>query len=314
MSASQMYLDGQNNLLLYTEEDKQAVKKEIGLKDSVLEEDIDAILEWFKKEPHLAESPIERHLIEKFLVVAKGSREKTKKRIDNFYKYRTLAPELIQSRIDALTKPDHKLWTFFRQAIIPKLYDGKRITVVGFSGDASAFDTEVMYRNIILTVDLRLKYDYMFSDIWIVDLNNTGLGHLLRVNPVILQKAVNLYQESVGIRVKHIHCVNAPVFGHHVVNFMKKFVKAKMIDRVIIHDTMESLHKYVPKEYLPKDYGGDMPSLVEFTESLNREVKNEKIKGVLIDYCKLVSDESKRPREKYDEECIVGSFKKLDFD
>ncbi|KPJ21414.1 hypothetical protein RR48_00522 [Papilio machaon] len=87
-----------------------------------------------------------------------------------------------------------------------------------------------------------------------------------------------------------------------------------MIDRVIIHDTMESLHKYVPKEYLPKDYGGDLPSLIEFTESLNRDVYNEKIKGALIDYCKLVSDESKRPREKYDEECIVGSFKKLDFD
>lgn len=53
-----MYLDGQHGLMVYTEEDKQAVKKEIGLKDSVLEEDIDAILEWFRKEPHLADAPI----------------------------------------------------------------------------------------------------------------------------------------------------------------------------------------------------------------------------------------------------------------
>ncbi|XP_068623777.1 clavesin-1-like [Battus philenor] len=304
----------EHQMFLYTEEDKQAEKKAIGLKDSVLEEDVDATLEWVKTQPHLSEALIERHIVEKFLIAGKGYREKTKKRLDNFYKHRCLSFELIQSRIAALSNPNIKMWSFFRQAVIPKLYNGKRIIAIAFSPDASALDTEIMYRNFILTFDMRLRYDYMFSDIWILDLNGTGLSHLLRLNPVLLQKVVAMYQESIGIHVKQIHCVNAPIFGHHVVNFMKKFVKPKLIDRIIIHETCESLQQHVPKEYLPKDFGGEQPSLMEFTEQLEREVRSEKTKSVLIDYCKLVSDESKRPREEYDEECIVGSFKKLDFD
>ncbi|CAG5022659.1 unnamed protein product [Parnassius apollo] len=309
-----MYLEGQHYMVLYTEEDKQAVKKEIGLKDGVLEEDINLIIEWFKKQPHLAEAPIDRDFIERILVSAKGSREKAKYRIDNFYKYRALAPELIQSRVEILSKTDENIWTFFHQGIVPQLYNGKRVSLINFESDPSTFDTEVLYRNIILMADFRLKYDYMFNEIWVVDLNNAGFGHLMRYNPIIFQKAVNIYQEGLGVRVSKIHCVNAPVFGHHVANFMKKFVKAKLMERVIIHDSLESLHKHLPKQYLPKDYGGDLPTLKEYSDRFDKEFRTEKTKNILIDFCKLVSDESKRPREKYNEEAIVGSFKKLDFD
>ncbi|CAK1590213.1 unnamed protein product [Parnassius mnemosyne] len=309
-----MHLEGEHHMVLYTEEDKQAVKKENGLKDSGLKEDIDAIMEWFKKQPHLAEAPIDRDLIERILIASKGSREKTKYRIENFYKHRALAPELIQSRVEILSKTDENIWTFFHQGIGPKLYDGKRIGFINFESDPSTFNTEVLYRNIILVGDFRLKYDYMFNEIWVIDLNNTGFGHLMRMNPIILQKAVNIYQEGMGVRVSKIHCVNAPVFGHHVANFMKKFVKSKMIERAVIHDSMESLQKHIPKQYLPKDYGGDLPTLKELSDDLEKEFRTEKTKKALLDFCQLVSDESKRPREKYNEEAIVGSFKKLDLD
>lgn len=53
-----MLLEGQHHMFLYTEEDKQMVKKETGLKDNVIEEDIEAILDWFKKQPHLTNAPI----------------------------------------------------------------------------------------------------------------------------------------------------------------------------------------------------------------------------------------------------------------
>lgn len=49
-----------------------------------------------------------------------------------------------------------------------------------------------------------------------------------------------------------------------------------------------------------------------FSENLEKEIKNEK--NLLLNFCKVVSDESKRPRDKYDEDFVIGSFKKLDFD
>lgn len=41
-----------------TTEEKEEIRKEAGIKDSVLQEDIDAILDWFYKEPHLADAVI----------------------------------------------------------------------------------------------------------------------------------------------------------------------------------------------------------------------------------------------------------------
>lgn len=52
----------------------------------------------------------ERIVVENMLVAAKGSIEKAKRRIDNFYKYRGFAPELIQNREKLLSDPDD-LWS-----------------------------------------------------------------------------------------------------------------------------------------------------------------------------------------------------------
>lgn len=45
---------------------------------------------------------------------------------------------------------------------------------------------------------------------------------------------------------------------------MKQFFSPKIMDRILIHETLEDLHKYVPKKYLPEDYGGEEPSTAEF--------------------------------------------------
>ena len=44
-------------------------------------------------------------------MASKGSLEKAKRKIDHFYKYRSLAPELIQDRSDDLNDPNYDPWT-----------------------------------------------------------------------------------------------------------------------------------------------------------------------------------------------------------
>ncbi|XP_072934340.1 alpha-tocopherol transfer protein-like [Epargyreus clarus] len=309
-----MFLDGQHPLYPYSEEDKQGILKEHGLKESILQEDVDAILEWYYKQPHLSCAPINRDFIERMLVIAKGSREKTKRRIDNFYKYRSLAPELIQSRIKLLDGSTD-MWTFYRQAALPIPFQGKRISVVKFCDpDPNNYSTEALFINTLLLGDLRLKYDYIFNDIWIIDFKNACFGHLLRTNPSIVQKSTQIFQDGTGIRVSAIHLMNSPPFIQNVSNFMKQFVKPKIMERVIIHDSISDLHKHIPRRYLPKDYGGDQPSLDDFKDKLEKEIRRGQTKQHLIDACQQISDESKRVGEKFHEEYLSGSFKKLDLD
>lgn len=44
----------------YTEEEKQEIRKELCLKESAIQSDIDAILDWFKKQPHLVNAGISK--------------------------------------------------------------------------------------------------------------------------------------------------------------------------------------------------------------------------------------------------------------
>lgn len=67
-----------------------------------------------------------------------------------------------------------------------------------------------------------------------------------------------------GTRVQAIHILNANTLLQQVVSFMKQFFSPKVMERIVIHDSVEELHKYLPKQYLPKDYGGEQPYLMEF--------------------------------------------------
>lgn len=71
-------------------------------------------------------------------------------------------------------------------------------------------------------------------------------------------------QEGLGIRVLAIHVLNANSLLQHIVTFMRQFFSPKVMDRLVIHNSLAELHKQLPKKYLPKDYGGDELSMSEF--------------------------------------------------
>lgn len=61
-----------------------------------------------------------------------------------------------------------------------------------------------------------------------------------------------------------IHVINATGAFQHILSFFKQFLTPKIFERLTVHHSCEELHKHIPKKYLPKDYGGDEPSMAEF--------------------------------------------------
>ncbi|PZC72925.1 hypothetical protein B5X24_HaOG210360 [Helicoverpa armigera] len=297
-----------------TREDIQEIRRELGLKESTLEEDIDAIIEWFQKQPHLVEAGIDRDFVERMLVVTKGSLEKAKRRIDNFYKYRLLAPEIIQNREKVLSDSED-LWTSYMQVTMPKMFKGHRVSVVKFlTADPSDFNSEVFMRNTFMLADIRMKYDYFLGDIWVLDMKYATFAHLLRLNPNLMQKSAHLFHEGLGLRIHSIHVLNATSLLQHVISFMRQFFSPKIIDRVVVHESLDDLHMSVPKRYLPKDYGGEEAALSEFKDKYEKEIRSTNTKQFLLNCMKMVSNEKKRPNSDINEEFLAGSFRKLDFD
>ncbi|XP_075984008.1 alpha-tocopherol transfer protein-like [Anticarsia gemmatalis] len=298
----------------HNKEDIQEIRGQLGLKDSTIQEDVDAIIEWFQKQPHLVEAGIDRDVVERMLIVAKGSIEKTKRRIDNWYKFRLLAPEIVQGR-DKVLSDSQDLWTSYLQIAMPKLYKGHRVAVIKFvDPEPSNFSCETFLRNTFMLADIRLKYDYFLDDIWVLDMKNTSFAHLLRLNPALMQKSANLFHEGLGLRIHSIHVLNATNLIQHVITFMKQFFSPKIMERVIIHESLDDLHMSLPKRYLPKDYGGEEKPMAEFKDMYEKELRSSKTKQFLINSMKLVSNEKKRPDSDINEDYLAGSFRKLDFD
>nr|XP_026489045.1 alpha-tocopherol transfer protein-like [Vanessa tameamea] len=309
-----MYITESHPMYPYTDEEKMQIRKEFGIKDNILQEDIDSILEWFYKQPHLAKASINRESVERMFIFSKCSRERTKKRIDHFYRCRSLAPELIQTRTKVLLEPDTELWTFYRQAAMLKLFNGKRISVFKINDtDPSSFSNEEVCRNTIMLGDLRLQFDYMLSDIWIFDLKNLTLGHLLRVNATLIQKFVSIAQDGMGMKIYEIHVLNSNSLTQHLIALFKQFINPKIFERIIFHGNDVDLLKYIPKTHLPKDYGGEQPSLEEFKDMYTKELREDITRNYLIECCEHISNEALRPGD-FKEEYLVGSFKKLDLD
>ncbi|XP_063628802.1 alpha-tocopherol transfer protein-like [Cydia splendana] len=307
----------QISIFPYSAEEREIVLKEFGFTETGIKEDVAGIMDWFQKQPHLVEAGIDSEVIVKMLIMAKGSREKVKSKIDKFYKYRGMSPDLIHSRIELLNG-NQDLFTFYRQAISTKLYEGMRITTLKFvDPNPSSFKIEEIFRNSYMVGDLRVKYDYMLGEIWLLDLKNISLGHFLRINPMVVQRASQMFQDGSGFRVFSVHVLNVPSIGLQLYNFFKQFIKPKLLERLMVHETLEELHKVLPKIYLPKDYGGEDYSMDEFKDLYQKEFRSGKTLQYLLDGCKMVSDEKKRPgvyRNEDRNEDLAGTFKNLNLD
>jgi len=72
-------------------------KKELGEDPRRRVEDVRALREWLKKQPHIRAEPDDQTLLS-FLRICKFSVEKTKEKVDLYYTIKTAIPELFQDR------------------------------------------------------------------------------------------------------------------------------------------------------------------------------------------------------------------------
>lgn len=65
-----------------------------------------------------------------------------------------------------------------------------------------------------------------------------------------------------------MHYINPPPAAEILMTLMKQVLKSKVMARVNVHCDLESLHKHVDKDLLPRDYGGLEKSLEELSSTV----------------------------------------------
>ncbi|CAH2093970.1 unnamed protein product [Euphydryas editha] len=163
---------------------------------------------------------------------------------------------------------------------------------------------------------MRMHYEYTFSHQMIIDLKHIKASAVTKINPMVLRKMEVIVTDSYKARVKGLHFINAPPFVHKFVAIFNLVLKEKIAKRIHIHSTYDDLYQHIPKEILPKEYGGDQMSCEDLAQLMKDFIKSDAGRRTIEDSSKIVANESRRSSIKFNEEYMgmPGSFKKLNVD
>ncbi|KAF2902368.1 hypothetical protein ILUMI_03814 [Ignelater luminosus] len=239
-------------------------RKNVNLK----REDVQLVRKWMQNQSKYPE--VSDHQLFLFLHSNYYDIENTKSTIDAYFTQRANWPQVFRNRNPNL--PSAKLHTN-----VCVQYPLKQQTKEGY---------RVIYAKAVdcipanFNFEQQLKLFFSIFELWltkvpdsegfIVILDALGMtwGHLPKFGISHARKLVAYVQDAFPIRLKGIHVININPIIEKVIQLIRMFMKKELSDMTLAHSTFETFYKYLPKEALPKDYGGDNATILELHKSM----------------------------------------------
>ncbi|KAG5880151.1 hypothetical protein JTB14_003575 [Gonioctena quinquepunctata] len=293
------------------------IRKELNEDVNTRDSDVDHMKEWLLKQPHLPDT-WDEHRILTFLRGCKFSLEKCKRKLDMYFTMRTAVPEIFTNR--DITRPELKLVVDLGQLPpLPGLTpDGRRVIVLrGKTHEVETYDIAEIMKVVLMIGDIRLDAEEtgVAGDIYILDASVATPTHFSKINPSMIKKFLVITQEAYPVKLKQVHVVNASPLVDTIISWVKPFLKEKLKNRIFVHNNMESLHNYIPKDILPEEYGGEAGKLQKYHDEWMEKLKE--YTPWFKEQENIKADESKRPGKptNYDDLFgLDGSFRQLAID
>lgn len=277
-----------------TNQQKNQILEEINeTNPNKLEENKAIIKQWLNSQPHLPKNYDER-ILSVFIRGCKHDLERVKRKLDYYFTYRTIMPDLFTER-DPTNDEFKRMKEHFVAFPLPELTaSGCRVTLHKvLSDDAGAYDIKVIVKYLLMLGEIRLLEEPAFAgDIVVFDVATCRASLISKLLNPVIKKGILCSQNAMPQRLKEIIVINAPPYIDTGVNIFKMFVKQKIKERFHVYCDTESLYKHIPRETLPSDYGGKEKSI----EALQSEwfKKMESYRSYYEEQELITSDETKR--------------------
>ncbi|XP_018568173.1 alpha-tocopherol transfer protein-like [Anoplophora glabripennis] len=293
------------------------IRKELNEDVNTRDSDLQHIKEWLLKQPHLPDT-WDEHRTMTFLRGCKFSLEKCKRKLDMYFTMRAAVPEFFSNR--DINRPE--LQQILELGTIPPLPgltpEGRRVVVL--RGKVKEVDTpniaDIM-KVVLMIGDIRLDAEEtgVAGDVYILDASVATTNHFAKITPAIVKKFLVCVQEAYPVKLKEVHVVNVSPLVDTIINWVKPFIKEKIRNRIHVHSDLESLHKFIPKDILPEEYGGTAGKLQDFHDQWIEKLKE--YTPWFKEQEEIKADESKRPGKPTNYEDLFGldgSFRQLTID
>ncbi|XP_034231455.1 alpha-tocopherol transfer protein-like [Thrips palmi] len=194
----------------------------------------------------------------RFLRARKFNVVKAHKTVQRYYHMKRKHPNLF--RADNLDRLDGMMAAEMHGVLEGRDNEGCRVLSVkidNYNGSLHTVDDFFRLNVVALEQMVRDPETQVSGIVVIVDLGGFGLQHAAFLAPYYVKNTTEVIQESFPLRFKGFHVVNQPFYFAALYAVIRPFMKEKMKRRVVLHGTrFDELHKVVPKDILPQQYGG----------------------------------------------------------
>ncbi|XP_013105392.2 alpha-tocopherol transfer protein-like [Stomoxys calcitrans] len=257
------------NIKPLSEELQKIACEELNEVPSRIPEDLAALRQWLQLQPHLKVRDDDQFLVQ-FLRGCKYSLEKAKEKIDLFYSLKSRYPEMFNTTDvkEEEFRKFHRLGCF---QILPKpLHEtGPRIAFVRYNYSTKDYNIEDLTKLIVAMVELSIIHDpYICINgmVYIVDIGSASPSHFLQITPNYCKKSVSFIEKSMPLRIKSLYFINNSTAAQQAFRILIPLFSEKLQKRIhFIGHNLEELYSEIPIKYLPKEYGGELPSLESIT-------------------------------------------------
>ncbi|XP_023952937.2 alpha-tocopherol transfer protein-like [Bicyclus anynana] len=283
-------------------------------KPGSMKEAVNILNEWVQKQPHFNKKDFitATRCLEVAIVLSKGSVERAKTQLDKMCTMRTLYPEFFGIFNPKTDCPG--LFDMCHTVILPKLTkDHYRVYVTKFL-NSEDYLQPLYYKYHITVAEYLKSHDYFCGVVMIVDVSISNfLSYIKKTDIIMMKKAINISIDGYGIRIKAIHVISDSKFLDNALAIVKPMLSAKIASRIHVHNSYEELHKIIPKEILPKDYGGEERSIKTLQEEWIEELSSEEHLSYLKVMNGATTNESCRQKSQFAEQYagMPGTFRFL---
>ncbi|XP_026326979.1 alpha-tocopherol transfer protein-like isoform X2 [Hyposmocoma kahamanoa] len=267
-------------------------KEELFEDPKKLEDSIQHLKEWIAKQPHL-KARTEDQWLAAFLRGTKFSLERAKEKLDLYYSLRTLIPEF-----QSINHRHSKFMEILKLGTLLILPKSKNLT-----------DPRVLIFRVAACPPVN-------GVVNVVDMKDATLSHFTHLTPLMMKKMVVANQDASPTRMKAAHYYHMPPPVETIFNLIKTFLNEKNRNRLHVHGKdFKPLYKYVSKDILPVEYGGNGGTIEEIVDYWVKKI--EEYSKWLDEEERYGTDESKRPgKPKTSEDMfgVEGSFRQLQMD
>ncbi|KAK7861949.1 hypothetical protein R5R35_006319 [Gryllus longicercus] len=295
----------------------EAAKRELFEVPERLEADLQHLKDWLAKQPHLKARTDDQFLVA-FLRGSKFSLERAKEKLDAYYTLRSALPDFFKNR-DPTCPKIRKIMEL--GVFLPLGVDGEGRRVILFRGgayDPNEVDINDVFKANMMMVDVMVMEDdalIVKGQVGIMDMSNMTVAHATHMTPSLAKKSMTVFQEGYPLRPKAMHYLHMKSIFESIFNLFKTFMKEKLRNRVHVHSDLNTFYQSVPKEILPKEYGGNAGTIKEISEEWQKKLEAWRQYFAEDDqFCAVESKRPGRPKTHQDLFGLEGSFRPLAVD